>query len=149
MRASSCLGIETSCDETAAAVVDDDGIVLSSVVASQADLHARYGGVVPEIASRRHLELVAPVIRAALEDASAELGDIGRIGVTQGPGLVGALLVGLSAAKALAWARRHPARPGRPSPGPRRDALSRTRPARAALHLPARERRPHAGAVGA
>ena len=102
------LGIETSCDETAAAVVDDDGIVLSSVVASQADLHARYGGVVPEIASRRHLELVAPVIRAALEDASAELGDIGRIGVTQGPGLVGALLVGLSAAKALAWARGLP-----------------------------------------
>ena len=98
------LGIETSCDETAAAVVDHDGIVLSSIVASQADLHARYGGVVPEIASRRHLELVAPVIRAALEDASAELGDIGRIGVTQGPGLVGALLVGLSAAKALAWA---------------------------------------------
>ena len=98
------LGIETSCDETAAAVVDGGGIVLSSVVASQAALHARYGGVVPEIASRRHLELVAPVIRAALDDASAELGDIGRIGVTQGPGLVGALLVGLSAAKALAWA---------------------------------------------
>ena len=98
------LGIETSCDETAAAVVDGDGVVLSSVVASQSDLHARYGGVVPEIASRRHLELVSPVIRAALEDASTELGEIGRIGVTQGPGLVGALLVGLSAAKALAWA---------------------------------------------
>jgi len=102
------LGIETSCDETAAAVVDGEGSVLSSVVASQADLHARYGGVVPEIASRRHLELVAPVIRAALEDASAELRDVDRIGVTQGPGLVGALLVGLSAAKALAWARGIP-----------------------------------------
>jgi N6-L-threonylcarbamoyladenine synthase len=102
------LGIETSCDETAAAVVDGDGVVLSSVVASQADLHARYGGVVPEVASRRHLELVAPVISAALEDASVGLADVHRVGVTQGPGLVGALLVGLSAAKALAWARGIP-----------------------------------------
>ena len=98
------LGIETSCDETAAAVVDAEGVVLSSVVASQADLHARYCGVVPEVASRRHLELVAPVIRAALEDAAVGLGDIHRVGVTQGPGLVGALLVGLSVAKAVAWA---------------------------------------------
>ncbi|HEX3289903.1 MAG TPA: tRNA (adenosine(37)-N6)-threonylcarbamoyltransferase complex transferase subunit TsaD [Gaiella sp.] len=102
------LGIETSCDETAAAVVGDDGAVRSSVVASQADLHARYGGVVPEIASRRHLELVSPVVRAALDDAGVGLEDIGRVGVTQGPGLVGALLVGLSAAKALAWARGLP-----------------------------------------
>jgi N6-L-threonylcarbamoyladenine synthase len=102
------LGIETSCDETAAAVVDDDGNVRSSVVASQADLHARYGGVVPEVASRRHLELVGPVVRAALEDASIGLDDVRRVGVTQGPGLVGALLVGLSAAKALAWARGLP-----------------------------------------
>ena len=102
------LGIETSCDETAAAVITEDGRVLANVVASQADLHARYGGVVPEVASRRHLELVSPVIRAALEDASAGLDDIGRVGVTQGPGLVGALLVGISAAKALAWARRLP-----------------------------------------
>jgi N6-L-threonylcarbamoyladenine synthase len=102
------LGIETSCDETAAAVIGDDGVLHSSVVASQADLHARYGGVVPEIASRRHLELVSPVVRAALEDAEAGLEDVGRVGVTQGPGLVGALLVGLSAAKALAWARGVP-----------------------------------------
>jgi tRNA N6-adenosine threonylcarbamoyltransferase len=102
------LGIETSCDETAAAVVGEDGVVRSSIVASQADLHARYGGVVPEIASRRHLELVSPVVRAALDDAGVGLGDIGRVGVTQGPGLVGALLVGLSAAKALAWARGLP-----------------------------------------
>ena len=102
------LGIETSCDETAAAVVGDDGVVRSSVVASQADLHARYGGVVPEIASRRHLELISPVVRAALDDAAVGLDDVGRIGVTQGPGLVGALLVGLSAAKALAWARGLP-----------------------------------------
>jgi tRNA N6-adenosine threonylcarbamoyltransferase len=105
------LGIETSCDETAAAVVSGDGEVVSSVVASQAELHARYGGVVPEVASRRHLELVSPVVRAALEDADVELGRIERVGVTQGPGLVGALLVGLSAAKALAWARGLPLAP--------------------------------------
>ena len=102
------LGIETSCDETAAAVVTGDGQLLSSVVASQADLHARFGGVVPEIASRRHLELVSPVVRAALDDAGLGLEDVDRVGVTQGPGLVGALLVGLSAAKAIAWARGLP-----------------------------------------
>ena len=105
------LGIETSCDETAAAVVSDDGDVLSSVVSSQADLHARFGGVVPEIASRRHLELVSPVVRAALRDADMQLDRIDRVAVTQGPGLVGALLVGISAAKALAWARRLPLAP--------------------------------------
>jgi N6-L-threonylcarbamoyladenine synthase len=88
--------------------VTGDGHVLSSVVASQADLHARFGGVVPEVASRRHLELIAPVVRAALEDARCSLEDVERVGVTQGPGLVGALLVGLSAAKALAWARGLP-----------------------------------------
>ncbi len=102
------LGIETSCDETAAALVDEEGHVRSSVVASQADLHARYGGVVPEIASRRHLELVSPVVATALEEAGATLEDVSRVAVTQGPGLVGALLVGLSAAKALAWARGLP-----------------------------------------
>ena len=82
--------------------------MLSSLVSSQATLHARYGGVVPEIASRRHLELVTPVLRQALDDAGASLDDIGRVAVTQGPGLVGALLVGLSAAKGIAWARRLP-----------------------------------------
>ena len=102
------LGIETSCDETAAAVVTDDGRVLSSLVSSQADLHARFGGVVPEVASRRHLELVSPVVRAALDDASVSLDSVERVAVTQGPGLVGALLVGISAAKGLAWARRLP-----------------------------------------
>jgi N6-L-threonylcarbamoyladenine synthase len=102
------LGIETSCDETAAALVSDDAQVLANVVSSQVDLHARYGGVVPEIASRRHLELVSPVINAALEEARAELDDLEAVAVTQGPGLVGALLVGLSTAKALAWARRLP-----------------------------------------
>ena len=102
------LGLETSCDETAAALVTADGRILANVVSSQADLHARYGGVVPEIASRRHLELVTPVIREALGEAHADLNDLERIAVTQGPGLIGALLVGLSAAKALAWALRLP-----------------------------------------
>jgi N6-L-threonylcarbamoyladenine synthase len=102
------LALETSCDETAAAVVTAEGGVLSSIVSSQADLHARYGGVVPEIASRRHLELVSPVVREALDAAGTSLRGIEKIAVTQGPGLVGALLVGLSAAKALAWARRLP-----------------------------------------
>ena len=102
------LGIETSCDETAAAVITPAGQVLSSIVASQAELHAHYGGVVPEVASRRHLELIAPVLRTALDEADVELGDLTRIGVTRGPGLIGALLVGLSAAKAIAWSRGIP-----------------------------------------
>jgi N6-L-threonylcarbamoyladenine synthase len=102
------LGIETSCDETAAAIVTGDGRVLSSVVASQAELHARYGGVVPEVASRRHLELVGPVIREALDEAGVSLHDVARVGVTQGPGLIGALLVGLSVAKAIAWSQGIP-----------------------------------------
>ena len=105
------LGVETSCDETAAAVVTADGRILSNVVSSQADLHARFGGVVPEVASRRHLELVVPVVREALGKAGVGLDEIERVGVTQGPGLIGALLVGLSAAKALAWARRLPLAP--------------------------------------
>jgi N6-L-threonylcarbamoyladenine synthase len=105
------LGLETSCDETAAALITDDGEIRSNVVSSQADLHARYGGVVPEVASRRHLELVTPVIREALGEAGAELADLQRVAVTRGPGLIGALLVGLSAAKALAWALRLPLAP--------------------------------------
>jgi N6-L-threonylcarbamoyladenine synthase len=102
------LALETSCDETAAACVAEDGEVLASVVASQAELHARYGGVVPEVASRRHLELATPVVEEALGRADAALDDVDRVAVTRGPGLIGALLVGLSAAKALAWARRLP-----------------------------------------
>ena len=102
------LGIETSCDETAAAVVTRAGHLRSNVVASQAELHARFGGVVPEIASRRHLELTAPVIDEALAEAGASLEDVEAVAVTRGPGLIGALLVGLSAAKALAWSRRLP-----------------------------------------
>ena len=96
------LGIETSCDETAAALVSDDGTIVSNVVASQADLHAKYGGVVPEIASRRHLDLIVPVLEEALTEEPT------AIAVTVRPGLIGALLVGVSAAKALAWARRLP-----------------------------------------
>jgi N6-L-threonylcarbamoyladenine synthase len=102
------LALETSCDETAAALVTEDGEIRANVVASQAELHARYGGVVPEVASRRHLELVLPVIREAQEQAGATLDDVDRVAVTAGPGLIGALLVGLSAAKAIAWARRLP-----------------------------------------
>ncbi|HEY2776315.1 MAG TPA: tRNA (adenosine(37)-N6)-threonylcarbamoyltransferase complex transferase subunit TsaD [Gaiellaceae bacterium] len=97
------LGIETSCDETAAAVVTWDGEIVSNVVASQAELHRRFGGVVPEVASRRHLELIAPVVDEALDGHEVE-----AIAVTNRPGLIGALLVGVSAAKAFAWARRLP-----------------------------------------
>jgi N6-L-threonylcarbamoyladenine synthase len=102
------LGIETSCDETAAALVTDDGRILSNVVSSQAELHARYGGVVPEVASRRHLELVAPVVEEALAGAGVTLDEVDSVAVTRGPGLIGALLVGISAAKAIAWSRRLP-----------------------------------------
>jgi N6-L-threonylcarbamoyladenine synthase len=105
------LGIETSCDETAAAIVTRAGEIESNVVASQAELHAEFGGVVPEIASRRHLELVLPVVRRALDDAGTSLDEVELVAVTRGPGLVGALLVGVSAAKALAWSRRLPLAP--------------------------------------
>jgi N6-L-threonylcarbamoyladenine synthase len=102
------LGLETSCDETAAALITFEGEIRANVVASQAALHARFGGVVPEVASRRHLELLAPVVREALEEADASLDDVGLVAVTRGPGLIGALLVGLSAGKALAWGRGLP-----------------------------------------
>jgi N6-L-threonylcarbamoyladenine synthase len=102
------LGIETSCDETAAAVITQKGVIKANVVSSQADLHARYGGVVPEVASRRHLELVTPVVSEALADADSTFDDVELVGVTAGPGLIGALLVGVAAAKAIAWSRRLP-----------------------------------------
>ena len=86
------LGLETSCDETAAALVTEDGRIGANVVSSQAELHARFGGVVPEVASRHHLENVVPVLRTALEEAGAGLGDVDRVAVTRGPGLIGALL---------------------------------------------------------
>jgi len=102
------LGIESSCDETAAAVVRDGRQILSSVVHSQASLHAVYGGVVPEIAGRSHLAQILPVVDAALVQASTSLEQIDGIAVTNRPGLIGSLLVGLSAAKALAWPRGIP-----------------------------------------
>ncbi len=96
------LGIETSCDETAAAIVEDGRLILSNVVASQAEIHAAFGGVVPEIASRHHLESIVPVVEAAMAQAGTRFEDLAAVAVTQGPGLVGSLLVGLQAAKAIA-----------------------------------------------
>ena len=97
------LGIESSCDETAAAVVEDGLRVRSSVVASQADLHAEYGGVVPEIAGRAHVERISPVIESSLREAGVGLGDLDAVAVGHRPGLIGSLLVGVGAAKALSW----------------------------------------------
>lgn len=102
------LGIETSCDETAAAVVEDGKRMLSNIVASQIDVHSRFGGVVPELASRKHIQNIVPVISQALSCAGVTLDEVDGIAVTQGPGLVGSLLVGISVAKALAYARGLP-----------------------------------------
>jgi len=102
------LGIESSCDETAAAVVEDRRRVLSSVVTSQIDLHRAFGGVVPEIAARRHVEVIEEVVRQALREADTDLADIDAVAVTYGPGLVGSLLVGVCAAKAICWQRGLP-----------------------------------------
>ena len=108
MKSGLTLGIETSCDETAAAVIKDGREILSNVVLSQIDIHRKYGGVVPEIASRHHIEAIFPVIQEALQQADVELADIEVIAVTYGPGLVGSLLVGIAAAKALAFAAQKP-----------------------------------------
>src|SRR3989442_4355972 len=102
------LGIESSCDETAAAVVADGREILSSVVASQIDIHRKYGGVVPELASREHLRQIVPVVREALAQAGMKLADVDAIGVTKGPGLVGAVLVGITYGKTLAEALGKP-----------------------------------------
>jgi N6-L-threonylcarbamoyladenine synthase len=102
------LGIESSCDETAAAVVRNGRTILSSVVASQIDIHRKYGGVVPELASREHLRRIVPVVREALEQAGLALADVDAIAVTSGPGLIGSLLVGVTYGKALAQARAKP-----------------------------------------
>lgn len=102
------LGIESSCDETSASVIKNGRYILSNVISSQIDLHKKYGGVVPEIASRKHVEIIMPVINQALEEAGVTLNDIDAIGVTYGPGLVGALLVGLTAAKAIAFTTGKP-----------------------------------------
>src|SRR5215467_538970 len=108
MSGSYILGIETSCDETAAAVVRDGERLLSNVVSSQIATHQPYGGVVPELASREHLRAIVPVVRQALAEAARSYESIDAIAVTQGPGLAGALLVGISYAKALAFALRKP-----------------------------------------
>ncbi len=102
------LGLETSCDETAAAVVEGARTIRSSVIASQHDLHAEYGGVVPEIASRAHLERLVPVVSSALSEAGVEMSEIDAVAVGHRPGLIGALLVGVAAAKALAWSLDKP-----------------------------------------
>ncbi len=102
------LGIESSCDETAASVVEDEIHVRSSVVASQLDRHAKYGGVVPELASREHLEAIVPVVRTAMREAEVDWSGIHSIAVTEGPGLIGSLLVGMTYAKALSFACRIP-----------------------------------------
>ncbi|MDQ1410529.1 MAG: hypothetical protein QOJ41_2264 [Acidobacteriaceae bacterium] len=102
------LGIESSCDETAAAVVSDGLEVISNVVASQIEIHKKYGGVVPELASREHLRQIVPVVRAALAQATMQLAEVDAIAVTQGPGLVGALLVGITYGKTLASALKKP-----------------------------------------
>jgi N6-L-threonylcarbamoyladenine synthase len=102
------LGIESSCDETAAAIVEDGRVILSSVVASQIDIHRKYGGVVPELASREHLRQIVPVVREALSEAGLNFSDLDAIGVTQGPGLVGSLLVGITYGKTLAHALGKP-----------------------------------------
>jgi N6-L-threonylcarbamoyladenine synthase len=102
------LAIETSCDETAAAVVENGRTILSNVIASQTDLHARYGGVFPEVASRKHIEVIHSVVKQALEEAHLGLDDLDCIAVTRGPGLVGSLLVGMNMAKGLALARNKP-----------------------------------------
>jgi N6-L-threonylcarbamoyladenine synthase len=102
------LGIESSCDETAAAVVSDRNVLLSSVIASQIDIHSKYGGVVPEVASRKHIEAIIPVVLQALNDAEVSLDDIEGIAVTRGPGLIGSLLVGMSVAKSIAFAKDIP-----------------------------------------
>ena len=102
------LGIESSCDETASAVVQDGSSLLSNVIASQIDVHSKYGGVVPEIASRKHMEAIVPVILQALSDAGVSLDDIEGIAVTRGPGLVGSLLIGVSVAKSMAFAKNIP-----------------------------------------
>ena len=102
------LGIESSCDETAAAVVEDGKKIMSNVVSSQVDFHKKYGGVVPEIASRKHVETIVPVVRESLDEAGLTLDEIEGIAVTRGPGLVGSLLIGISLAKSIAYVKNLP-----------------------------------------
>lgn len=102
------LGIETSCDETSAAVVEDGSRILSNVISSQVELHTRYGGIVPEVASRQHVLQIVPIVREAMERAKVTWDDVDAIAVTSGPGLAGALLVGVNYAKSAAFAKGKP-----------------------------------------
>ncbi len=102
------LGIESSCDDTAAAILKDGAEVLSSIVSSQDDIHSKYGGIVPELASRRHIEMIVPVVETALKEAGVTIDEIDAIGVTSGPGLVGSILIGLSFAKSVSYVRGIP-----------------------------------------
>jgi len=102
------LGIDTSCDDTSAAVVEDGKKIVSNIVSSQADIHTKYGGIVPELASRRHIEMILPVVEEALRQAGMTLSDLSAVAVCQGPGLIGSLLVGCSFAKAVCYARNIP-----------------------------------------
>ena len=102
------LGIESSCDETAASIIQDGTIILSSIIASQVDVHHKYGGVVPELASRMHIEAITPVVDEAIKKAGIGIKDIDGVAATRGPGLIGALLVGFSFAKSFAFARHIP-----------------------------------------
>ncbi len=159
------LALETSCDETAAAVVEDGRRILSNVVSTQAAVHAPYGGVVPELASRHHIESMCPVVEKAMADAGLEFPELDAVAVTQGPGLVGSLLVGVQAAKAIAFVHRKPLVPVHHVAGhiqapfldPGRGAAPRARPRRLGRaheplpgagggRLPAP--RPHAGRRG-
>jgi N6-L-threonylcarbamoyladenine synthase len=102
------LGIDTSCDDTSAALVEDGGKIVSNIVSNQSDIHAKYGGIVPELASRRHIEMILPVVEEALRQAGVGLSDLSAIAVCQGPGLIGSLLVGCSFAKAVCYSRHIP-----------------------------------------
>ena len=102
------LGIDTSCDDTAAAVVEDGRKIVSNVVSSQSDIHTKYGGIVPELASRRHIEMILPVVEEALRQAAVTISDLGAVAVCHGPGLIGSLLVGCSFAKAVCYSRTTP-----------------------------------------
>ena len=102
------LGIDTSCDDTSAAIVEDGNRIISNVISSQSDIHTRYGGIVPELASRRHIEMITPVVDEALTKADISIEDVSAVAVCHGPGLIGSLLVGCSFAKAACYARKKP-----------------------------------------
>ena len=142
------LAIESSCDETAAAVVCNGRTVCSNIIFSQIELHKLYGGVVPEIASRKHIEKINPVIKEALKEAGLHLQDMDAIAVTYGPGLVGALLVGVAEAKAIAYAAGKAFGWRTPYRGAYCSQLHRTSGFRAAFYVPGGVRRAYASGKG-